>query len=57
MSIEPNSDNALQRPSQIMIDKVMTVKLDKIRQVFGQIDSDTLIEVERRLAVFLGIVK
>ena len=40
-----------------MVDKVMTVKRDKIGPAFGRIDADTLVEVERLLAVFLGIAK
>ena len=40
-----------------MVDKAMTVKRDKIGQVFGRIDVDVMVEVERCLAVFLGIVK
>ena len=35
----------------------MTVKRDKIGASFGRIDADALIEVERCLAVFLGIAK
>jgi mRNA interferase MazF len=49
--------NSLQKPSQVMIDKVLTVKRDKVGAVFGHIEPETLIEVERCLAVFLGIVK
>ncbi len=40
-----------------MVDKAMTVKRDKIGPSFGRIDADALIEVERCLAVFLGIAK
>ena len=40
-----------------MVDKAMTVKRDKVRPSFGRIDSDALVEVERCLAVFLGIAK
>ena len=40
-----------------MIDKTMTVKREKIGPVFGRIDPNTLVEVERCLAVFLGIAK
>jgi mRNA interferase MazF len=35
----------------------MTVKRDKIGLVFGRIDADALVEIERCLAVFLGIAK
>ena len=55
--VEPNADNGLQRPSQVMVDKAMTVKRDKIGSTIGRIDAETLVEVERCLAVFLGIAK
>jgi mRNA interferase MazF len=40
-----------------MVDKAMTVKRDKLGQAFGHIDADLMVEVERCLAVFLGIAK
>ncbi|MDN5850504.1 MAG: type II toxin-antitoxin system PemK/MazF family toxin [Nitrococcus sp.] len=57
VTLQPNEVNALEKPSQIMIDKTMTVRRDRIGRVFGHINAITLIEVERCLAVFLGIVK
>ncbi len=38
-------------------DKAMTVKRDKVGQAFGRIDAETMLEIERCLAVFLGIAK
>ena len=35
----------------------MTVKRDKVGALFGHIDEDAMIAVERSLAVFLGIAK
>jgi len=55
--LEPSADNGLKQPSQVMVDKAMTVKRDKIGPVFGRIDLDKLVEIERALAVFLGIAK
>ena len=43
--------------TQIMVDKAMTVRRDKVGPTFGRIDVDSLVEVERSLAVFLGIAK
>jgi mRNA interferase MazF len=40
-----------------MVDKAMTVKRDKLEQAFGRIDADAMVEVDRCLAVFLGIAK
>ena len=57
VTVLPDATNGLQKKSQVMIDKTMTVKLEKIGPVFGRIDPNTLVEVERCLAVFLGIAK
>ncbi len=57
VTVQPTAENGLQKPSQVMIDKVMTVKCDKVGPAFGHIDADVLVEVERCLAVFLGIAK
>ena len=55
VTVQPSAENGLQKPSQVMVDKAMTVKLDKVGPAFGRIDADVLMEVERCLAVFLGI--
>jgi len=57
VTVQPSLENGLQKASQVMVDKAMTVKRDKVGQAFGHIEVDALIEVERCLAVFLGIAK
>jgi len=57
ITVQPDAGNGLQKPSQVMVDKAMTVKRDKLGPSFGRIDADALLEVERCLAVFLGIAK
>ncbi|MBV2235549.1 MAG: type II toxin-antitoxin system PemK/MazF family toxin [Sterolibacterium sp.] len=57
VAIAPSADNGLQKPSQVMVDKAMTVSRDKLGAAFGSIDADTLLEIERCLAVFLGLGK
>lgn len=57
VTVQPAAGNGLQKPSQVMVDKTMTVKRDKVGASFGRLDADTMIEVERCLAVFLGIAK
>jgi mRNA interferase MazF len=57
ITLEPSTENGLTKPSQVMVDKAMTVKRDKVGPVFGRIDLDKLLEIERALAVFLGIAK
>jgi mRNA interferase MazF len=57
ITIDPSTENGLQKPLQVMLDKAVTVKRDKIGAAFGRIDANAMVEVERCLAVFLGIAK
>ncbi len=57
VSVQPSIDNGLRKPSQVMIDKIMTVKRERLGPAIGQLDPDTMIEIERRVAMFLGITK
>ena len=55
VTVQPDERNGLQKTSQVMIDKVMTVKREKLGEAFGSAGDATLVEVGRCLAVFLGI--
>ena len=57
VTIQPSETNGLQKPSQVMVDKAMTVKRDKLGQAFGSADDAAMLEVGRCLAVFLGIAR
>ncbi len=57
VTIEPSETNGLQKPSQVMIDKAMTVKRDKLGEAFGSASDAAMLEVGRCLAVFLGIAR
>ncbi|CAK00896.1 hypothetical protein BT_0442 [Bartonella tribocorum CIP 105476] len=57
ITLQPDSKNGLQKTSQVMIDKIMTVRCEKVSPAFGSIHADKMVEIERCLAVFLGIVK
>lgn len=54
VGIEPNAGNGLRKPSQVMVDKAQTVSRDKIGDVIGRIDDNTMLAVNRAIAVFLG---
>lgn len=53
-TIQPTPTNGLRKPSQVMIDKAMSVKRDKIGTQFGHLDDEAMLAVTRSLAVFLG---
>jgi len=54
LAVEPSSRNGLQKTSQIMIDKAMTVKRERVGKVFGHADDETMLAVNRSLALFFG---
>jgi hypothetical protein len=57
IALQPTTNTGLQKVSQVMVDKAVTVKRDKVGAAFGRIDSTAMVEVDRCLAVFLGIAK
>ena len=55
VTVQPDKRSGLEKTSQVMIDKAMTVKRDKLGDALGSAGDATLLEVGRCLAVFLGI--
>ena len=54
-TVEPTSANGLRKPSQIMVDKAMSVKRDKIGSIIGRLDAEAMLAVTRALAVFFAL--
>ena len=54
VTVKPNEVNGLLKPSQVMVDKAQAVPREKIGSTFGRLDDDTMLAVNRGLAVFLG---
>ena len=54
VAVDPSPDNGLHVPSQVMVDKAQSVPRDKVGAVIGHLDAETLLAVNRALAVFLG---
>ena len=57
ITVQPDEANGLRNPSQIMVDKAMTVRRDKLGTPFGTASDEVMLEVSRCLAVFLGIAR
>lgn len=54
ITVLPTPASGLRKPSQVMIDKAQTVSRDKIGDVFGHLSDDTMLAVNRALALFFG---
>lgn len=55
IGLSPNQDNGLRQSSQVMVDKAVTIKREKIGQYIGRLAPAEILQVERALALFLGI--
>lgn len=55
LDIAPTAPNGLRQPSQVQIDKIMTVRRDRIGPPIGRLDDEAILAVTRSLAVFLGL--
>jgi mRNA interferase MazF len=56
LTVEPSAANGLVKPSQVMIDKAMSVRRERLGQPFGRLDDAAMLSASRLLAVFLGLV-
>ena len=55
INLTPNNDNGLNKPCQIMVDKPMTVKREKIGALIGKIDDAVMLQVNRAIVVWMGL--
>jgi mRNA interferase MazF len=54
-TIEVAPENGLRLRSQIMTDKLVALRRDRIRRVIGRIDAETSEQLDRALLVLLGL--
>ena len=52
--VEPSDSNGLRKTSQVMVDKIQTVARSRVGKTIGRLEQETLVAVNRALAVFLG---
>lgn len=57
IDIAPSSGNGLNDYSQIMVDKIVALRRERIGDVIGRLDDETLIRLNRSLALFLGFAQ
>ena len=55
--IEAKPSNGLRLRSQIMTDKMISLRHDRVRQVIGHLDPETSERLDRALLVVLGLAR
>ncbi len=52
--VEPDAKNGLRSASDVMVDKPQSIPRDKVGTPIGRLAGDTMLRVNRALALFLG---
>jgi mRNA interferase MazF len=55
VTVEPSRGNGLRLVSQIMVDKITTVRRQRLGQTIGRLEEDAMLRVSRALALWFGI--
>jgi mRNA interferase MazF len=55
LAVEPSPRNGLRTLSQVMVDKLTTVRRERIGATIGDVEPELLTRVNRALALWLGI--
>lgn len=55
LTLEPATETGLRSVSQIMIDKVTTVKRDKVGRRIGRVGDEAMLRVNRAIALWFGL--
>ncbi|MPV57093.1 MazF/PemK family toxin [Burkholderia sp. HI2761] len=55
ITIAPSKLNGLRALSQVAVDKMFTVRREKIGQTIGRLEDEAMVTVNRSLLVFLGL--
>jgi len=55
IAVAPSPDNGLREPSQVMVDKLASVRREALGRRLGSLDAGTLLQVDRALGLWLGL--
>ncbi|OWJ68792.1 type II toxin-antitoxin system PemK/MazF family toxin [Inquilinus limosus] len=53
--VEPSERNGLRSPCRLMVDKITTVRRDKLGARIGRLDDEDVVRLNRAILVFLGL--
>ena len=54
-TIYPSESTGLEFPSQVMVDKIGSVKKSRIKSIVGRLDSETVAQLDDHLKLWLGL--
>ncbi|MDG4604229.1 MAG: type II toxin-antitoxin system PemK/MazF family toxin [Defluviicoccus sp.] len=55
LTVAPSADNGLKEPSQIMVDKIVALRRERLSEPLGRLDDEMMLHLGRSLALFIGL--
>ena len=55
IDVQPSEKTGLKATSQIMVDKIVALRRERIAQHIGHLNDETMVRLNRSLAVFIGL--
>ncbi len=55
LAVAPTKENGLKVNSQIVVDKIITMRREKVGKRIGRLDEKNTIQLNRSLALFIGL--
>ena len=55
LDIDPDESNGLTKPSQVQIDKIQSIRIEKIGAIIGELSDVMMVRVNRAMALWLGL--
>jgi len=55
IDVQPTEETGLKVASQIMVDKIVALRRERITKHIGQVNDETLIRLNRSIALFIGL--
>jgi len=55
VALTPTTTNGLKKPSQVMVDKVFSVRRENISTEIGTVDRETLLQIDHALRTWLQL--
>jgi mRNA interferase MazF len=53
--VEPTPGSGLDALSEVMVDKIAALRVERVRKVVGRLDDETMTAIDRALLVVLGL--
>ena len=57
VKVQPDAENGLQLPSEIMVEKLQAANCSKVGKVIGRLDEDTMRDLARSMIIALGLTE